>query len=529
MTQSRNEVTQEEENLSQILRLSQSTQEGKTLGIGLCSLNPSGCFDIAKGISLQLQNAPYIRVHSKKDPSLDWTTVLLHEMYGLEIPRIYDFLDIPPKLSVTCDSVFFTGCCINFDSMTYILKSLQSNYGFNDIRYVYQIMPPHHPEVVENYKFLLNQKLRFSRITPYQYSFMFSGIDSSSPFNIGMPRFLSKSSEFEVPLECYGVIRHRQIGNFLPLENGKFSQDIEKYWNEYFRQVAYVGKDSLNKKIMVIAIGIKNKYQKGILEIANKYSVKVDFCDQFSANRLPYQEDFFKLLSIMKDRRGIASFDDTSTQCLLQALSFGAPVMIFSRGAWQEFYKQLVNLVPIEYQPTAQVVLGLDDNYDLFNDREKCQRVYEFLYLAAKAAHQKFDNFRDVSFELMVAANDGDLNALRELADKNVNFNQVRTDGLNPLMLAAKNGHQEAVEFLLKNDADAKQGLGLPDEVTPATIAEKKGYTNRGASKFTFFQIVPEESDQLSATKVSSPCANQTAIEAPLNDNEKDETGKLCL
>ena len=376
-----------------ILELSRSAQEGNgnVLGIGLCGLNPSGCYDIAKGISLQFQNVPFVRVEYSNNP-----LAFLTQLFGIQLPQVYKFLDIPPQFNTKCDTVFFTGCGMESTSMSSILNSLSQQYQFTNIRYVYQIVPPHHPENMAGYKNILENTLRFFKNSSYQFRFMYSGVDTRSPSNIGMPRFTSKPSGFKVPVDCYGVIRHRQVEDFLPLQNNKCSPDIEEYLDEYFRQVAYAGKDSINNRIMVIAIGIESPYQQRIIDIARQYSVDIDFCDQYPGNRLPHQEDFFQLLATMKDRKGIVSFDETSTQCLLQALSFEASVMIYSHGRWSDFYNQLVSLVPTSHQPTAQVILGLDDNYALLKDRVKCQMVYESLHLEINKAHQKFDNFRKI-------------------------------------------------------------------------------------------------------------------------------------
>lgn len=479
MANTRNTNTLEEASSPEaILELSQLAREGKVLGIGMCHLNPSGCYDIAKGISLQLQNAPFVKVQYKDDPRTEPGSALAMRFLGISPKKVYQPLNAPPQLNVTSyDTVFFTGCVKRSSGMLAILNLLSQHYQFTNIRHVYQIAPPHHPKGRPGDESDMAKTLQFFKNTPYQYRFIYSGIDNRSPSNIGMPRFESKPSEFKVPLECYGVIRHRNVEDFLPLQNGKCSPGVEKHLNEYFRQVADAGKDSLNKPIMVIAIGIESKYRTRMVEIAKQHSVVIDFCDQYSGNRLPQQDDFFKVLTTIKDRKGIVSFDETSTQCLLQAVSFGAPCMIYSHGGlWPHFYAQLVKIVPPEYQPTAQTILGLNDNFELLKDRAKCEKVYELLHSEVNKSHQKFDNFKNYNFALMTAAANGDVTAVKELAEKKVNVNQSHLNGWTPLMLAAKKGHLGVVEILLQNGADATQAL--PDGMTAFMIAVAKGHVD---------------------------------------------------
>jgi hypothetical protein len=190
-------------------------------------------------------------------------------------------------------------------------------------------------------------------------------------------------------LECYGIIRLGQPDKFsLP--------KAEQYFNEYFRQVSMAGKDCVNKSIMVIAIGIKPTDQEGILKIATQYSITIDFCNQYSDHRLPHQEDFFKTLSVMKNKNGIVSLDSTSTQSLLQAFSFGAPVMVYkTNDGLEDFYMQLLSLIPLKYKFAAIAILGLFDNYEFLKNREHCEKVNELLHSHVNKAHQRFDYFRE--------------------------------------------------------------------------------------------------------------------------------------
>ncbi len=378
MAHTRNISTQAEvSDSTQILELSQAAQQGKVLGFGLCDLNPSGCFDIAKGLSFQLYNSPFIRV---QDGIFEWK-----------------FLDAPPQAKPNYDTVFFTGCGAIVHKMFCILNSLSREYQLTKIRYVYQIIPPHLEDWVTKKE--LDQNVSIFANSPYRYRYMTSGFNIHSLLNIGIPRFVAKSSEFNVPLECYGVIRHRVMENFLLCAcfKNKCLPSIENYLKAFFDQVASAGKDSENKPIMVFAIGMAPLYRKILVEIAQQYSVVIDFCDQYTAYRLPHQEDFFKLISAMKDKKGIVSFDDMSTQSLLQALSFEVPVMVYSNNRWPEFYCQLLNLVPIQHKDTASVILGFNKNYELLKDREECQKVYEFLHLQLNKAHQKFEDFKEAN------------------------------------------------------------------------------------------------------------------------------------
>jgi hypothetical protein len=150
-----------------ILGLNQSAREGKVLGIGLCSLNPSGCYDIVKGISLHLQNTPFVRVKYSDNPAAK-----PREEFFFELPKVYQFLDTPPQFNTNCDTVFFTGCNVTYESMFSILDSLSTQYQFTNIRYVYQIVPPHH---LESNRSKLETSLHFFENSPYQRESWISG------------------------------------------------------------------------------------------------------------------------------------------------------------------------------------------------------------------------------------------------------------------------------------------------------------------------------------------------------------------
>jgi len=375
------------------LEFSQAAREGRVLGIGLCGFQPSGCYDIANHISSQFPNVPYVRAEYTNQ--LFWV--------------VFNFLD-QPKPNATCDTVFFTGCGLTAHGMLPLINSLVQTYKFTNIKYVYHIVPPHlaFEEKIQNFQKALDQgKHIFSHHnSPYQFRLLHSGVDTRFEFNIGMPPFKLTSSTFDVPVDCYGLIRHRFIEDFLP-SNGrnKCLPRAEKYLREYFRQVADAGKKNNSASIMVIALGFEsnnrweNQARQLFLDIANEYSIKIDFCDNFPNNRLPQQQDFFKVLQTMKEKGGIFSIDSAGTQSLLQALSFGATVMIYSdtRSANGDFYQQLVNLVPAVHQPTAQVILGRSTNYDLFKDSHACQAVYQFLCSEIKKANQRFEVFKSAA------------------------------------------------------------------------------------------------------------------------------------
>jgi hypothetical protein len=362
-----------------ILTLSQKAKEGKVLGVGMCVMLPSGCFDIAKGISQQFADVPFIRV--KVDQGMG--------------PKFVDY----PRRNPECDTVFFTGCALSLETMVPVLSGLSQFYYFTQIKYVYGICPPHHATDQEVQEYHSKDTEQFFSQMGIQYKLLFSGIDAKFSTNIGIPRYEFKDSSFEVPPECYGVLRHRHVNDFLPAGTSRVcSPYTEKYLKEFFRQVAVAGKKCKNP-VMVIALGIGEAYRQRLSELAQERSIVIDFCDSFPGNRLPNQEDFFKLLAAMQEKNGVVSLDRSSTQSLLQALSLHAPVMMYAQRTHDslhlDFYEQLVNFVPKKFKPTAEVILGLTDVYKLFKKNTACKTVYRLLNMEMAKAHQKFEAFRD--------------------------------------------------------------------------------------------------------------------------------------
>lgn len=456
-----------------LLELGQSAREGKVLGIGLCNSNPSGCYDIAKEIGSKLHNIPIVKVQCVVDPTIDPRVALLSSMFGEPVPCSYEFLDQPPQFNTKCDTVFFTGCGMDSSSMPAILNILSQQYQFTNIRYVYHISPPHHPENMLAIQSDAEDAAEFFKSTPYQYRLLYSGIDINDLSNIGIPRYElkeSKESEFKVPVECYGIIRHGDIETSLLGEDNTL--EVEKYLNEYFRQVANAGKDSVTKPIMVIAIEILPPNRQRILEIAKLYAVDIDFCDKYPNYRLPQQNDFFQALSAMRDKKGIISFDGNSTQSLLQTLSFGASAIVFNPDdIWPEFYAQLVSLVPIEDQPTAKVIFGLSDKYELLKDRAKCQKIYELLHLEINKAHHKFDTFKEANLALMKKITpQKDMNAKKELPS-NVgvitchHVEPVVTDSESKLPLSLATSKNSLFTTLTQENTNALATAAQPNSV----------------------------------------------------------------
>lgn len=382
------------------LDFAESAQAGKVLGIGVCGINPSGCFDIAKGLSAQFSNVPYVR-------SQVITTSLLTGFGVLSIEG-HEFLDDPAKYAAA-ETIFFTGC-VTSERMLGLLGGLTEKYKFTSIKHVYNIVGPHHSfeATIQRYQNQLKmQKHHLSNYVSYQYGLLHSGVNTLFQANIGIPRFNSKTSTFSVPAECFGLIRHSILNHFLLSPNNTDSLLIENHLNEFFRQVVNAGKQYQGKPIMVLALGIEDPARELLLNMAKNHSITIDFCDHLPRYRLPQQEDFFKVLEAMKSKNGIASFDSTSTQCLLQALSFGAPVMVYTgdSGNHPNFYQHLVNLVSDEYKPTARVILGLSDKYDLFKDQSRCQEVYKLYQIEMNKAHQRFETFKSSSSRIAAQAN----------------------------------------------------------------------------------------------------------------------------
>src|SRR5687768_12800092 len=74
-----------------ILELGKAARAGKVLGIGLCGLNPSGCFDIANGIGEQFAKVDVIRIQ--------------YEIDSFGVTNKLVFLDYP-KPNPECETIF---------------------------------------------------------------------------------------------------------------------------------------------------------------------------------------------------------------------------------------------------------------------------------------------------------------------------------------------------------------------------------------------------------------------------------------
>lgn len=373
---------------SSALALSQFIQKGEMLGVALCKFDLSGCYDIGRAMSSQL-NVPYIRVKYNAGNPAQCT------IHG----------DLPPQSGTKYKAVFFTGCQADPESMVTLVNLLSGKYLFTepDVTelHVFGITPPHHvfPKgenfyaVARDQKRLLQHYGLLKSKPKLDYDLLASEVDTSRFYNIGIPRFEAKESQFEVAPECYGVMRRFLL--FLDKE-GQCPPNIEIYLHEYFLQVSEAGKDSTKKPIMVIALEIGQENKAKLIEIANEYSITINFCDEFNG-RLP-QGDFFKLLSVMGHRKGIVSLENHATQSLLQAISFNAFTMVFTTDHFCiGFQVQLIELIPKEDRDVAGVILGMANHYELLKDKTRCQRVYDIWREELNKAHVKFDELRSSS------------------------------------------------------------------------------------------------------------------------------------
>lgn len=376
-------VTVTEEKLD-VSIFQQSILNGEVLGIGVCHLNPSGCLDFTERFSSQL-HIPFVRVQYFQDP-------FIHKSK-------YKFHDDIPKYNTKCNTVFFTGCGLSLYLMSSILQFFFEDKRFTNIKYVYEISPPQYSygERMTMEVFQDSRKARFFKNSRYKYGLLYSSVNPDFPSNIGIPRFPLISSQFEVPAECYGVMRYRHTADFIAEKNGQYLTKAVAYFNEYFRQVTDAGKDCTIKPLSVIALGIEAGTRGLIKKIAQQYSIQVDFCEHLPNLRLPKQ-DYLKLLSVMKDKKGIVSFEDTSILSLLQAINFETFVMIYARCSahylLKLFYLGLIKLVEKDYQPVAEVIFGLNSNYTLFKNKEHCQKVYSMLHTKLDETHQLFENLK---------------------------------------------------------------------------------------------------------------------------------------
>lgn len=360
---------------SEAVQLAKLIHEGTILGIAMCGMNPSGCFDIGKDLSFS--SASLIRV-----------------LYAGEFPLYtYKFIDSPKKNS-TYTSVFFTGCGLEQASMFLILNSLSTAYQVTGIKHVYKIIPPHHASHIERYyKPESEDDKKFFRKKGYEFSVVFSRVACDLPYNrynIGIPRFQLKPSTFHVTEDCQGLFRLRSL---------KYSHDMAKYLHKFFRQVINSSQEIASKSRVVIALEVKPSEREWISNIAQQYKIKMDFCDQFPNGRLPEKEDFLKVLEVIGKKKGVVCFDRFGTQSLLQALSFGARILIHCPNGdlyniHLGFYNQLVDLVSEELRPTAKVILGNSANYKLLNNIVFVNQVCDQLQAAVHKSHAQHDLFK---------------------------------------------------------------------------------------------------------------------------------------
>lgn len=359
----------------EVVQLSKLIHEGTILGIAMCGMSPSGCFDIGKDLSFP--NAPLIRVE-----------------YAENFPSYtYKFIDRPKKNS-TYSSVFFTGCGLEKVSMFVVLQLLSMTYQVTGIKHVYKIVPPHHADdhIEKYYKPKAEDKEFFGK-NGYEFSTVFSRVACDLPYNgynVGIPRFQLNSSTFHVPDECQGLFRLRFI---------TYSFEMATYLHKFFRQVINSSKAIAGKSPIVIALEVKPSEREWIRTIALQYNIKMDFCDQFPNGRLPEKEDFLKVLDVIGKKKGVVCFDRFGTQSLLQALSFGARVLIHCPNAYLYnihlgFYRQLIDLVSKELRPTAKVILGNSREYKLLNNTVLFNQICDQLQAAVHKSHAQHDLFK---------------------------------------------------------------------------------------------------------------------------------------
>src|SRR5690348_4908001 len=131
---------------SSAFALSQFIQKKEILGVGLCRLDLSGCYDIGRVMCLQL-SIPYIRVQ------YDSKNSALSAISG----------DLPTQSSKKYKAIFFTGCQAKIESMATIVDLLSREYRFTELHHIFHITPPHivfpkqenYYELVEDEKELL--------------------------------------------------------------------------------------------------------------------------------------------------------------------------------------------------------------------------------------------------------------------------------------------------------------------------------------------------------------------------------------
>lgn len=333
----------------------------KGVVMSTCTLHPAGCHDFGVSLKAQFENLDYMGVK-----------VFLSDGYY----QRHDNCTQPYTKShaMQWETVFITGCCYN--ASTEIIRDLTHQYDLPALHNVYVVCPPH----------LSNKRVASSLVTlqqsfantPYRMSFVTSGMNLNLTNSIGLPRPLPiLESKFEVPKTCFGLMYNRHP-DFLQENDG------DSYLKAYFSEVFVAAYIKLCYEPTVIAIGIAEKDR--IDRIAKAYEVTVEHHD-----RLP-QADFLQVIKTMAANGGMVSVD--GTQSMMQALYLGSRMLFYSTSGNAANCVNMIQSLPADIQPFANVILGQTTNYNRLNDHAHTSETYLALQRTVQTSVMKFEDIQ---------------------------------------------------------------------------------------------------------------------------------------
>lgn len=337
-------------------------QVSKHKGLFICTCNKekSGCLCAGRRLKSYF-------------PHLDSASVQVFECHG-----IYNFIDNAQLRTLlesdSYEHIVFTGCEVR-ETPPAILRTLLSRYHLSKMKEIFIVVPPlHSKNLNDDYSGSLGYVQRSFAGISYPVTLLSCGIDSH-PHSLGLPRPCPSTWDSQlkgkIPENYYGLIyvSHTQFEG----------SDGEKYLHAYLKQVIFAAQSCSVSPIGIAVIANLSEHHKThISRIASTYGVAINYSPE-----LP-QSDFFEMLSVLASRKGIVGLDGMQT--LEECLQLGVRPFVYptfdATDINRNFYQELALSVPLDLQPFSSAILGLNTDFSLLENREKCNQTFAILQSA---------------------------------------------------------------------------------------------------------------------------------------------------
>ena len=340
-----------------------NTRSDPSLVVSICAAESGGCYAFGESMARELK-ADYIGVESMSD------------FLGKDVV----------KSQINSEQLYHnicvTGCRCH---ASFVVEELSHVYGFNGVRNVYVVLPPHMIDLPNESKIVSDAKKSFTFSTNFSVELIKTGGDPRAANTIGIPNpipILSESKEEMTPKNCYGLM-------YIPrmIKDESYSSPT-RFLNLYFSEIVKTaGRQSIDSPTIYAVTGDKNE-KKLIQEIAKNHGVGVLFVD-----RLP-PEQFAIALKEISQRGGIIA--NNGVQTAIQTFILKGKVLYYpSEKNNFQFITKMLEGIPEPLKETAKVILGISNRAKLLEDIDKVNQVNEILQLSFSASVSKFEHAKE--------------------------------------------------------------------------------------------------------------------------------------